>query len=40
LPPKHSITRPTMVSNALMAISTWNLEIGLFKTGVLLKFYT
>jgi len=23
-----------------MAISTWNLEIGLFKTSVLLKFYT
>jgi len=40
LPPKHSIARPTTVSNALMAISTWNLEIGLFKTRVLLKFHS
>ena len=40
LPPKHSIARPTTVSNAFMAISTWMFESGLFKTRVLLKFHS
>jgi len=37
--PKQSITRPTIVNTALMAISTWKIQSGLFKMGVLLEFH-